>query len=73
MKDTMEVKCGFDGCETDRPGLEACWPIPLPPDDSEFPYNRCLKFVRSAEVPPLNCEAGQRSNGSLFRSRRVVN
>ena len=53
-----EAKCGFDGCETGQPGLEACWPIPIPEEDPDFPYNRCLKFVRSQEVPALSCGYG---------------
>ena len=51
-----EVKCGFDGCEVNGPGLESCWPIPVPEEDPDFAYNRCMKFVRSAEVPPLSCD-----------------
>ena len=51
-----EVKCGFDGCEVHGPGLESCWPIPVPEEDPDFAYNRCMKFVRSAEVPPLSCD-----------------
>ena len=52
-----DVKCGFDGCETRGSGLESCWPIPVPDEDVDFRYyNRCLKFVRSAEVPPLSCD-----------------
>ena len=56
--ETEEVRCGFDGCTVGEPGLEACWPIPVPEDDPDFRYNRCLKFVRSQEVPPLDCKLG---------------
>jgi len=55
-----EVKCGTDGCQTasEEEGMKACWPIPVPEDDSDFAFNRCLKFVRSLEVPPLDCQPG---------------
>ncbi len=56
--ETVEVTCGFDGCTTNQAGLESCWPIPVPDDDPDFRYNRCLKFVRSQEVPPLDCHLG---------------
>lgn len=58
VSETEEVRCGFDGCTVGEPGLEACWPIPVPEDDPDFRYNRCLKFVRSQEVPPLDCKLG---------------
>ena len=55
-----EVKCGNDGCSTEAENnIKACWPIPVPDDDSDFPANKCLKFVRSMEVPHLNCELGE--------------
>ena len=54
-----EVKCGYDGCLSGLPGLEACWPIPVTVDDPAFGFtNKCLKFVRSQEAPPLNCKVG---------------
>lgn len=59
MGETEMVKCGFDGCQDSQPGQEACWPIPVPEDDSDFAYNRCIKFVRSMEVPPLSCRMGE--------------
>ena len=61
----MPVKCGFDGCQTDLPGLESCMPIPIPQDDSDFAYNRCIKFVRSVEVPALSCQMG---NGNIIEN-----
>ena len=54
-----EVKCGFDGCESGTPETEACLPIPIPDDDPDFRYNRCMKFVRSQEVPVLSCTFGK--------------
>ncbi|ELT97224.1 hypothetical protein CAPTEDRAFT_134931 [Capitella teleta] len=46
--------------EDSQPGQEACWPIPVPEDDSDFAYNRCIKFVRAMEVPSLSCYIGPR-------------
>ncbi len=59
--ETEEVKCGYDGCDAGKPGLEACWPIPIPEHDPDFRYNRCLKFVRSQGTPPLKCNFGEQS------------
>ena len=57
--ETDEVKCGYDGCQTGEPGLEACWPIPVPDHDPDFRFNNCLKFVRSQGTPPLKCSFGK--------------
>ena len=54
------MKCGTDGCSRDGPGLEACWPIPVPEHDPDFRGNRCIKFVRSQEVPALDCKFGKK-------------
>lgn len=54
-----EVKCGLDGCERNsKESFRACWPIPVP--DSDLVFNNCLKFVRSQEVPSLDCRPGGR-------------
>ncbi|XP_013401626.1 peroxidasin homolog isoform X2 [Lingula anatina] len=55
-----EVKCGSDGCETGQKGLEACVPIKIPAGDPDFGNKRCLKFVRTQEVPALECGFGFR-------------
>jgi len=56
----MEIKCGTDGCLHNVEGLEACAPIPVSVDDTDFAsYNRCLKFVRNLEVPNLQCTLGK--------------
>ena len=56
----MEIKCGTDGCLHNVEGLEACAPIPVSLDDTDFAvYNRCLKFVRNLEVPNIQCVLGK--------------
>ncbi len=53
----VDITCGNDGCETEGPENEACYPIDIP--DSEFPERDCLKFVRSAPVANENCTLGK--------------
>ena len=60
FSDTEELKCGVSGCEFDRPGLEACWPIPISYADRDFRHEKCLKFVRSQATPSLQCGFGPR-------------
>ena len=44
-------------------------PIPVPEDDPDFPYNRCLMFVRNMEVPPLDCDIGNNNDTAKFIAR----
>lgn len=61
-----EVKCGMDGCESNRPGLEACVPIAIPKGDPDFADTKCIKFVRTQEVPDLNCGYGKLHKHTLL-------
>ena len=57
----------MDGCDSGKPGIEACWPIPVSPDDPDFGHtNRCIKFVRSEPAPPLDCGVGELKNVNGF-------
>ena len=55
----VTVKCGESECETEGVENRACWPIPLPKNDNDFPQNKtCLMFVRTAESLPDDCRLG---------------
>ena len=53
---TDDIECGVDGCSTEN---EACLPIRIPNDDPSFRDKECLEFVRSQEVPNINCTMGE--------------
>ncbi len=53
----VDVACGADGCETQGPENEACFPIDATAD-SDFTDQECLMFVRSAPVCPEDCYLG---------------
>ncbi|XP_013391277.1 uncharacterized protein LOC106159524 [Lingula anatina] len=55
--ETVNIECGSDGCDTSIP---QCLPIPVPPNDKVFSNKKCLEFVRSEEVPGLDCGVGPR-------------
>ncbi|KAK2162848.1 hypothetical protein LSH36_90g01002, partial [Paralvinella palmiformis] len=57
--DLEEVECGFDGCQTEGYENRACLPVPIPYNDTEFYGEPCLMFVRSLEVPNLECPREQ--------------
>ncbi len=51
----MDIECGSDGCEDI---LADCQPIPIEAEDPDFTSQQCLEFVRSQDVPNLNCTMG---------------
>ena len=53
-----DVKCGDDGCSTEGEENRACMPIEIPPSDV-FSSVKCLMFVRTQEVPALDCKLGK--------------
>ena len=53
---TDDIECGTDGCSADH---KACVPIDIPDDDPVFSSRECLEFVRSQEVPNINCTMGK--------------
>ena len=55
----VDVRCGADGCATGDGVLKDCFPIPIPRGDPEFSGKKCLKFVRTQEVPALSCALGE--------------
>ena len=57
--DLEEVECGFDGCQTQGLENQACLPIPVPRNDTEFGRQPCMMFVRSLEVPNIECQFGE--------------
>ena len=57
--DLEEIECGFDGCQTQGFENRACLPVPIPYNDTEFYGEPCLMFVRSLEVPNLECTFGK--------------
>ena len=57
--DKVEVMCGADGCQTSGAENEACFPIPIPPNDRVFKNKSCLMFVRTEGVLKDNCELGK--------------
>ena len=54
-----EVTCGSDGCSTQGEENRACMPIDISHEDSAFGSMRCLMFVRTQEVPQLDCQLGK--------------
>ena len=56
----MDVPCGMDGCNTTGIENQACDPIDIPSDDPDYTDRECIKFVRTQEVLPLNCEQGKK-------------
>ncbi len=54
------MDCGADGCQTSAPEQAACFPILVPPNDTEFAGRVCLEFVRTLEVPNLDCRFGKK-------------
>ncbi len=55
--DLVDVACGADGCETEGPENEACFPINST-GDPVFADQQCLMFVRSAPVSHEDCTLG---------------
>ena len=62
----VDIPCGSSGCNTTGPENTACFPIPVPEDDPNYTDRTCLKFVRTQEVMPLNCEQGMRIEEQNF-------
>ena len=63
-EDLEDVECGETGCDTEGLENQACLPIPIPRNDSDFGFGKkeggCLMFVRSLEVPyASNCRLGE--------------
>ena len=62
----VDIPCGSSGCNTTGPENTACFPIPVPEDDPNYTDRTCLKFVRTQEVMPLNCEQGMRKEQKFY-------
>ena len=45
-----------------------CFPIPIPPDDPKFTDRKCLKFIRSEEVPFDDCRIAPRQQANDITS-----
>ena len=52
-----DVTCG-DGCSTQGPLNEACFPILVGPRDPDF-SSACLQFVRTQPSTSLDCQLGR--------------
>ena len=52
------MTCG-DGCNTTGMANKDCFPIEIPPGDTEFGGKNCLVFVRSQASPAHGCQAGK--------------
>ena len=52
------MDCGVDGCQTSAPEQAACFPITVQANDTDFAGFPCLEFVRTLEVPNMNCVLG---------------
>ena len=53
-----DVECGEDGCQTEGLENQACLPIPVAVNDTDFGGQRCLMFVRSQDVTNRDCKVG---------------
>ena len=56
-----DVTCGTDGCSTKELENRACLPISIPAGDPDFGSQKCIMFVRTQEVPKLDCQLGKSS------------
>ena len=57
--ESVNVKCGKNGCETEGEENRDCFPILIHQTDPEFPKKPCLMFVRSQASPSDNCKVGK--------------
>ena len=54
-----DVECGHDGCVMTGRENQACFPIEIPRNDTDYKRSRrCLMFVRSQETPNAECSPG---------------
>ena len=67
----VDIPCGTDGCNTTGPENTACFPIEVPADDTGYPNQTCLKFVRTQEVLQANCQGGTYTNYSTYKSQKI--